>query len=107
MNELFALRGNIITGYVDYCKLDNLTPGLLNDLMILANFTGYTGLIDFNFKIGNVRSYKNFYVYNVHTTIKDAVLVGNFSNTGCVLNYSDVLLPNGNNSISGNNTWYI
>ena len=101
MNELFALRGNILSGYVDYCKLENLTPGLLNDLMILANFTGYTGPIEFGFKFGNVRSYKNYYIYNVHTTIKEAVLVGNFSHTGYVLNYSDVVLPNGNNSISG------
>lgn len=103
VNELLLQRGKFLGGRVDYCKLEKLTPGFLTDLLILVNFTGYTGLIDFGYEYANARSYKNYYIYNVHSTIKDAVLVGNFSYFGNILNYSDVVLPNGNNTISGIN----
>lgn len=101
VNELFKKRGNLIAKNVDYCSLEYLTPEYFNDLLVLANFTGYTGLIDFSYKYANIRDYKTFYVYNIQTTIQDAVLVGNFSYQGYSLNYSNVLLPSGNNTISG------
>ena len=94
-------QGNKAAIKIDFCKLTRLTPGMLNELLTLTNFTGYTGLIDFTYKYAHVRSYKTFYLYNIKTTINDAVLVGNFSYLGYSLNYSDILLPNGNNSISG------
>lgn len=101
VNELFKERGDVFAKNVDFCNLEYLTPIYLTELLLLANFTGYTGLIDFSYDFANVRSFKNFYVYNIQTTIKDAVLVGNFSYQGYTLNYSNVLLPSGNNTISG------
>lgn len=100
VNELFKEREHSLGKIVDYCSLEYLTPAYLNALLTLANFTGYTGQIDFSSKAPNIRSYKNFFVYNIQTTIKDAVLVGNFSYQGYYLNYSNILLPSGNNTIS-------
>lgn len=43
---------------------------------------------------------KPIYLYNIQTTVSQAVLVGNFSIDGYSIDYENILLPDGNNTVS-------
>lgn len=58
INELLTKRDDKIVRIIDFCKLKNFTPAILTGLLVLTNFTGYTGDISFFNESLNIRNCK-------------------------------------------------
>lgn len=63
INELLLDRPDKIVSNIDFCKLKNLTPGILTGILALTNFTGYTGPISFSSNVANLR--KSTYLIHI------------------------------------------
>lgn len=59
VNELLANRTDKIVSNIDLCKIKNITPAILTGLLVLTNFKGYTGLINYLPGLLNVRASKH------------------------------------------------